>query len=81
MEKIIISVGGESNTFNPGNTPAPIIARNIVDFLTANGFDGIDFDLESIGNSIASPNPGQYLADLIVNLRMLMPSIFVTCAP
>lgn len=65
--KVLISVGGQVNTFNPGSLDSSQInelATNIVNFLKNNQLDGIDFDIE------VKTDP-----DLILNLLKAIKSI------
>jgi len=47
--KVLVSVGGQANTFNPETLDSGQIselASNVVNFIHSNGLDGIDFDIE-----------------------------------
>ena len=75
--RVLISVGGQANTFNPGTLDSGQIsqlASNIVNFMQTNGLDGIDFDIE------VKTDP-----DLIMNLlrdvKYLDQSKLLTAAP
>ncbi|AJI54370.1 glycosyl hydrolases 18 family protein [Francisella philomiragia] len=76
---LLLSVGGENNTFNPGNNPSKedldTISKNIVEYLKDYGYDGIDFDLEQVNFN------GDDLDYVIKRLRALMPEIVITGAP
>ena len=75
--KKLISFGGQNNTFNPGSlssTDTNTLANNMVAFVIANGFDGIDFDLEEK----IDPN---FLKELITDIKIADSNIIVTAAP
>lgn len=75
--KTLISVGGQINTYNPGNLDdqqISTLANNIVSFINSKGFDGIDFDLE------VETDPTQ-LKKLISNIRQADPNMIITAAP
>jgi chitinase len=75
--KTLMSVGGQNNTFNPGNLSEEEcnqLATNIVNFIKSNGFDGIDFDLEVQ----TSPTLIKSLVSYIKNIDK---DIIVTAAP
>ena len=75
--KVLISVGGEANTFNPGNldnTQIAALASHIVDFIHSNQLDGIDFDIE------VQTDPNLIL-NLLRNIKSLDQSILLTAAP
>jgi chitinase len=44
--QVLITFGGENNTFNPGNIPAETLAENMYNFAQKYKIDGLDFDLE-----------------------------------
>jgi chitinase len=75
--KVLISVGGQANTFNPGNldnTQIAELASNIVNFIQSNQLDGIDFDIEVA----TDPN---LLLSLLRNIKDLDQNILLTAAP
>jgi len=75
--KVLISVGGQSNTFNPGNlsiTQINELASNIISFISVNQLDGIDFDIE------VKTDPA-LLVDLLQNIRYLDANVLLTAAP
>lgn len=75
--KVLVSVGGQVNTFNPGDlndSQLFELATHIVDFLQKNHLDGIDFDIE------VQTNPN-LLMHLLQNIRSLNENIILTAAP
>lgn len=75
--RVLVSVGGESNTFNPGQldrTQLSQLATHIVDFLHTNNLDGIDFDIE------VKTDPNLIL-NLLTNIKTLDSKILLTAAP
>ncbi len=75
--RVLISVGGQSNTFNPGNlstTQITELANNIVSFINSNQLDGIDFDIE------VKTDP-TLLLNLLQNIRYLNSNVLLTAAP
>lgn len=75
--KVLVSVGGEDNTFNPGTSvSSQTVAQSIyANLIKPYGFDGIDFDLESISWS------AQQVKNLINNLKQIDPDIIISGAP
>lgn len=71
---ILFSVGGEHNTYNPGNVPAEDVAESIVGYLNEYGFTGIDFDLEI-------DTDADYLDRLCAEIRQKDSSLLITAAP
>ena len=74
---VLISVGGEANTFNPGSlTRAQIteLAQNVVIFANNNQLNGIDFDIEVK----TDPN---LLQNLLQDIRNLDANLLLTAAP
>ncbi|AJI52374.1 glycoside hydrolase family 18 protein [Francisella philomiragia] len=76
--KVLISVGGENNTYTPNGTDAKGLAQNIVNFLNKYGLDGIDFDIEIVETAT---NNGTYLRDVITNIKDIDSSKLVVIAP
>ncbi|MCV6587583.1 MAG: glycosyl hydrolase family 18 protein [Marinobacterium sp.] len=74
VKQILLSVGGEHNTYNPAGASASDVARSVVDYLQRMGFTGIDFDLEVAGD-------GQYLDDLCAEIKVQAPGLIITAAP
>lgn len=75
--KVLVSVGGQANTFNPGNldsTQLSQLASNIVSFIHTNGLDGMDFDIEVQ----TDPN---LLLNLLTDIKSLDQTILLTAAP
>jgi chitinase len=75
--KVLISVGGQANTFNPGTLSTSQInelANNIVSFINTNQLDGIDFDIEVK----TDPN---LLLNLLQYIRYLDSNTLLTAAP
>ncbi len=75
--KVLVSVGGENNTFNPGALTATQIselAQKIVSFVKNNQLDGIDFDIE------VHTEP-QLILDLLKNIKSIDPELILTAAP
>ena len=81
LEYALISVGGELNTFKPGTASASSIALMVVNYIKKYGYDGIDLDLEHLGNAIQAEDPEEYIFEFTTELRLLMPEIIITCAP
>lgn len=75
LKYALISVGGEKNTFDPGNADMAVVASNIISFLRDYGFDGVDFDLEQV------PFTDNQLIKLMQDLKKDMPSIIMSGAP
>lgn len=73
-QKLLLSVGGEHNTYNPNGSPAQDVAQSIVNFLHDYKFDGIDFDLEI-------QTDGNYLDQLCAAIRSIDSSLLITAAP
>ncbi|GMN89297.1 glycoside hydrolase family 18 protein [Francisella sciaenopsi] len=76
--KVLVSVGGENNTYTPNGTDAKGLAQNIVNFLNKYGLDGIDFDIEIVETAT---NNGTYLRDVIANIKDIDSSKQVVIAP
>lgn len=75
--KVLISVGGQANTFNPGDldeAQLSTLASGIVQFLHDNGLDGMDFDIE------VRTNP-DLLLELLKNIKQLDPHLILSAAP
>ncbi|MBM3208422.1 MAG: glycoside hydrolase family 18 protein, partial [Chlamydiae bacterium] len=75
--KTLVSVGGQSNTFNPGvlsTNQISELATNIVTFIRANNLDGIDFDIE------VKTDPNLILI-LLHNIKQIDTTILITAAP
>jgi hypothetical protein len=75
--KILVSVGGQNNTFNPGNlseVELNQLATNIVNFIKNNGFDGIDLDIEVQTSPVL-------LKSLVSDIKNIDKDIIVTAAP
>lgn len=72
--KVLFSVGGQNNTYNPGVSSAKEVASSIMTFSNEYGFEGIDFDLEIDTN-------GLYLLNLCQELKALNNSFIITAAP
>tara|TARA_R110000868_G_scaffold380784_1_gene646984 strand:+ start:162784 stop:165057 length:2274 start_codon:yes stop_codon:yes gene_type:complete len=73
--KVLISVGGEINTFNPGAAVDwPTLAKNMAAFVAQYDFDGIDFDLEI-------PMDTGSLDTLLKAIRVANPKLLLTAAP
>jgi chitinase len=75
--KTILSVGGEHNTYNPGNASAKEVAHSIVKFLHKNGYSGIDFDIEIE----AHDGDSKYLKDLAANIKKEDAALEIIIAP
>lgn len=78
--KVLVTLGGQNNTFNPATPVQPGEAKAVADSLYTNvlkkyNLDGVDFDLETV------PVGPQFVKDLIVELKKLDPSIIITGAP
>ena len=73
-KQIILSVGGENNTYNPNGASVNELAQAIVDVLNEYGFTGFDFDLEI-------DTDAEYLDQLCAELKNIGPSIMITAAP
>ncbi len=71
---ILFSVGGEKNTYFPGDASAESIAKAVVRYLKEYGFTGIDFDLEIDTNE-------KHLDSLCAEIRKLDSSLLITAAP
>ncbi|MEY8714545.1 glycoside hydrolase family 18 protein [Francisella philomiragia] len=76
--KVLVSVGGENNTYTPNGTDAKGLAQNIVNFLNEYGLDGIDFDIEIVETAT---NNGTYLRDVIANIKDIDNSKLIVIAP
>ncbi|OIN85087.1 glycosyl hydrolase family 18 protein [Francisella sp. TX07-6608] len=76
----MVSVGGEINTYHPGNANVVTLATNIIKFLKCNGFTGIDFDIEVQENQ-DNANDGQYLKDLTNEIKNIDSNIKIAIAP
>jgi len=72
--KVLVSVGGMNNTFQPGSADLSTLATNIVKFINDNQLDGIDFDIE------VQTDP-EIILNLLTSIRHLSPSILITAAP
>ena len=75
--RVLISVGGQANTFNPGNlssTQITELASNIVNFINTNQLDGIDFDIEVQTDS-------NLLLNLLQKIRYFDSNVLLTAAP
>lgn len=75
--KVLISVGGQANTFNPGNLDTIQIsqlATNVVNFIHSNQLDGIDLDIE------VQTDPNLIL-NLLRDIKTLDQNILSTAAP
>jgi chitinase len=75
--KVLVSVGGQANTFNPGTLDSGQIselASNVVNFIHSNGLDGIDFDIEVK----TDPN---LIMNLLRDVKYNDENILLTAAP
>jgi chitinase len=75
--KVLISVGGQANTFNPGSLDSAQLsqlATNIVNFIKTNHLDGIDFDIE------VKTDPNLILT-LLQDIRNIDANVLLTAAP
>ena len=82
LKYVVISVGGENNTFKPKNCPVDVTAQRIYEYVTEHELDGIDFDLEHVGDGFGDNDPEEYLYQLNVKLMELSSGkIIITCAP
>lgn len=74
--KVLITVGGEVNTFNPSSSADPkVLAESIYNnIIKPYGFDGIDFDLES-------PADPTQVKGIITALKELKSDIIISGAP
>jgi len=75
--KVLVSVGGQANTFNPGDldsTEIAQLANNVVNFIHNNQLDGIDLDIE------VQTDPNLIL-NLLRNIKSLDQGILLTAAP
>ena len=80
LKHVILSVGGQNNTFVPGQADKKIVAKNIVDYARSIGADGIDFDLEHLG----AINPEEfevYLSEIIKEIKNYDSNFIITAAP
>ncbi len=73
-KKVLFSVGGQNNTYNPGESSAADVATSVVNFANKYGFNGIDFDLEIEADGI-------YLESLCHEIRQKRPDLLITAAP
>jgi chitinase len=64
LKQLLISVGGENNSFQPNGTSAAQLATTFIAFMNQFMATGIDFDLENLGVTDATAY-GQYLRDFI----------------
>ncbi|NDH09349.1 MAG: hypothetical protein EBY16_07030 [Gammaproteobacteria bacterium] len=75
--KVLVSVGGQVNTFNPGDLDSSQLsqlASNVVNFLHTNQLDGIDFDIEV-------PTDPNLILNLLRNIKSLDQNLLLTAAP
>ena len=53
LQNLYISVGGAFNTFFPNNVSPAALAGSLLSFMKRFGANGIDFDLEDMGLTVA----------------------------
>ena len=78
--KVLLTLGGENNTFHPpagaSSADAVAIAKNLYsNVIKPYAFDGIDFDLETVSYS------ADFVEQIIMNLKDLDPNIIISGAP
>ncbi|WP_440992759.1 glycosyl hydrolase family 18 protein [Cysteiniphilum litorale] len=85
LKYVLLSVGGENNTFAPGDTDPNIVAKNIVDYAKSLDADGIDFDIENygtgFGGNVTPEQAEEHLYQMIKAIKTLDPEFIVTAAP
>ena len=81
--KVLLTFGGEVNTFIPTNNGTGVDAQSLAQSMIAlkqqYGFDGFDFDLEGV--SAGGVYDQAFVESLLQDLRTLSPDIIITGAP
>ncbi|WP_162896478.1 glycosyl hydrolase family 18 protein [Cysteiniphilum halobium] len=80
LKHVILSVGGEHNTFKPNGTDPKLVAQNIVEYAKSIGADGIDFDLENLGGIDEKKMEADIYAT-IQAIKQIDPDFVITAAP
>lgn len=81
LKHVILSVGGQNNTFKPRGANVNMLANNILSYASKVGANGIDFDLEHVGDAFGTDDPETYLAEIIRELKKQDPDFLITSAP
>lgn len=77
LQHVLISFDGGKGSFTPKSMNIKTIANNMIKFIHEYQFDGIDFDLESIGANVSQ----QDFLNLIQEIRKIDATIILSCAP
>ncbi|WP_440615441.1 glycosyl hydrolase family 18 protein [Cysteiniphilum sp. 6C5] len=80
LKHVILSVGGEHNTFKPNGADPALVAQNIVQYAKSLGADGIDFDLENLGG-IDEKKMEVDIYATIEAIKQIDPDFVITAAP
>lgn len=83
--KVLISLGGAANSYNFVNATASTALRrtlidNLVNFLQANNYDGVDIDWETPANSTQTAQATALIQEMRLRFNQVSPSWLITMA-